>query len=228
MTEEGTITIKKDDLWKYSMLALVAVLVIGSFFVFTGNGVTPSGNIVNDGGNNQPTIVEASVDDDAILGDENAPVTIIEFSDYQCPYCGRFWAETLPLIKEQYIDTGKVRFIYRDFPLQNHPMAQPAAEAAECARDQGGDDAFWEMHDLIFANQQSLSVDNLETWASDLGYDISSCLSSGEFRSEVLKDLVDGQKAGIKGTPGFVVNGKLVSGAQPFSVFQQIIEAELA
>ncbi len=228
MAEEGTITIKKDDLWKYSTFALVAVLVIGSFFVFTGNG-SPSGNVVNNGGDNQPTVVKASVDDDAILGDKDAPVTIIEFSDYQCPFCGRFWSETLPLIKEQYIDTGKVRFVYRDFPLSSiHPMAQPAAEATECVRDKGGDDAFWEMHDLIFANQQALSVDNLESWAQDIGYDISSCLSSGEFRSEVLKDTADAQSAGGRGTPYFVVNGNAVSGAQPFSVFQQIIEAELA
>ncbi len=228
MTEEGTITIKKDDLWKYSMLALVAVLVIGSFFVFTGNGVTPSGNVVNDGGNNQPIVVEASVDDDAILGDEDAPVTIIEFSDYQCPLCERFWSETLPLIREQYIDTGKVRFVYRDFPLSStHPMAQPAAEVSECVRDQGGDDAFWEMHDMIFANQQDLSIDNLETWAQDMEYDISSCLSSGEFRSEVLKDTADAQSAGARGTPYFVIEGKALSGACPFSSFSLAIEAEL-
>lgn len=228
MSEEGTITIKKDDLWKYSTFVLVAVLVFGSFFVFTGNG-SPTGNVVNDGPAPTPSVVKASIDDDAVLGDKNAPVTIIEFSDYQCPFCGRFWSETLGQIKTQYIDTGKVKFVYRDFPLTSiHPMAQPAAEATECIRDKGGDEAFWKLHDEIFANQQILSVDNLKKWANEIGYDIGSCLDSGEFKSEVLKDLTDGQSAGARGTPYFVVNGQVVSGAQPFSVFQQIIEAELA
>lgn len=231
MSEEGTITIKKDDLWKYSTFALVALLVIGSFFVFTGGG--SSSNVVNTGGDEQPSVVKASVDDDAIMGEVNAPITIIEFSDYQCPFCQRFWGETLPLIKEQYIDTGKVRFVYRDFPLTSiHPMAQPAAEATECVRDQGGDDAFWKMHDQIFINQASLSVDNLKSWAQGLGYDISSCLDSGKFKSEVSKDTADAQTAGGRGTPHFVImktgdkEGIPVSGAQPFSVFQQIIESE--
>lgn len=230
MAEDGTITIKKDDLWKYSTLVLVAVLIIGSFFVFTGNSGSINSNVINNGPAPQPSVVKASVDDDAFLGDKNAPVTIIEFSDYQCPFCGRFWSQTLPSLKEQYIDTGKVRFVYRDFPLSSiHPMAQPAAEAAECVRDAAGSDkAYFEMHDKIFANQQSLSIDNLESWAQDLGYDISTCLSSGEFRSEVLKDTADAQSAGGRGTPYFVINGNAISGAQPFSVFQQIIEAELA
>ncbi len=247
MAEDGTITIKKDDLWKYSTFALVAVLIIGSFFVFTGDSGSINGAVVGNDPNPQPSVVKASVDDDAILGDKNAPVTIIEFSDYQCPFCRKFWAETLPSIKEQYIDTGKVRFVYRDFPIPSlgHEMAVTLAEAAECVRDvAGNDEAYFKMHDKIFEEQSILdggsksspvtktvhgfSEDDIKSWAQDLGYNIDSCLDSGKFRSEVQKDLVDGQSAGIKGTPGFVINGKLVSGAQPFSIFQQIIEAELA
>lgn len=174
--------------------------------------------------------VSASVDDDAVLGNANAPVTIIEFSDYQCPYCARFWAETLPQIKENYIDTGKVKLVYRDFPLTSiHPMAQPAAEAAECVRKAAGnDDAYFEYHDKLFENQASLSEANLKSWANQMGYNIGSCLDSGEFSDEVLADMADGSAAGVTGTPGFVINGIPVSGAQPYSVFEQIIEEALS
>jgi len=99
----------------------------------------------------KPAKAAISIDDDAILGDPNAPVTIIEFSDFECPFCQRFFSETLSQIQKEYIDTGKARLVYRDFPLSFHPGAQPAAEAAECAKAQG---KFWEMHDLIFSKQQ--------------------------------------------------------------------------
>ena len=229
MSDEKTITIKKTDLWRYSTFLLIAVVLIGGIFMFTNN----------DGGSNDNTVVQptaqpgkvsASIDDDPMLGNEDAPVTIIEFSDYECPFCGRFWSQTLPLIKSEYIDTGKVRFVYRDFPLDSiHPFATPAAEAAECVRDEAGgsDAAYFEYHDKIFANQQLLSTQNLKSWAQELGYNIDSCLSSGKFKAEVQKDLADAQSAGGRGTPFFVINGIPISGAQPFSVFQQAIESEL-
>ena len=172
--------------------------------------------------------VDVSEDDDAFLGDKNAPVTIIEFSDFECPFCARFYKQTLPQLQRAYIDTGKVKLVYRDFPLSFHPNAQKAAEAAECVREQGGDEAYFKMHDAIFENQPSLSESNLKVWAQDLGYDIDSCLDSDKFRSEVQKDFADGQAAGISGTPSFFINGQKLVGAQPFSAFQQIIEAELA
>ena len=173
--------------------------------------------------------VVASEDDDAILGDKNAEITIIEFSDYQCPFCERFWSDTLPLIKKEYIDTGKVKLVYRDFPLTSiHPQAQGAAEAAECVREKGGDEAYFSYHDKIFGNQQSLSDSNLKKWAKELGYDIDSCLDSGKYRNEVLNDLNDGSSAGVSGTPAFFINGVFVEGAQPFANFKQIIDAELS
>lgn len=237
--ETGTLTIKlrKDDIWKYSTFILAAILVVGAIFYFTNGNSDKTGNVVVDDNQQLPSgssEVRVSVDDDPVLGDEDAPVTIIEFSDYQCPFCQRFWAQTLPSIKQQYIDTGKVRFVYRDFPLTSiHPMAQPAAEAAECVREQGGDDAYWEMHDKIFENQASLSEANLKKWASDLGYNIGNCLDSDKFKSEVQNDLSDATSSGGRGTPYFIVlktgdsEGTPISGAVPFATFQQAIENKL-
>jgi len=178
---------------------------------------------------------KALEDDDPFIGKENAPVTIIEFSDFQCPFCRRFYTQTLPQIKSQYIDTGKVKFVYRDYPLSFHPSAQIAAEAGECAEEQG---KFWELHDKIFDEQGKqgsgtvqFTVTDLKQWAADIGLDtgkFNECVDSGKYTSEVQKDFADGSAAGVTGTPGFVINGKPLVGAQPFTVFQQIIDAELA
>ena len=178
--------------------------------------------------NPSPSAVKVSIDDDAVLGDENAKVTMIEFSDYECPFCGRHFEQTYPQIKKEYIDTGKVKLVFRDFPLSFHPQAQKAAEAAECAGEQG---KYFEMHDKLYSNQESLSVDNYKKWAKEIGLDtakFNDCLDSGKMASEIAKDMADGTSYGVKGTPGFFINGKPVSGAQPFSVFKQAIDAELA
>jgi protein-disulfide isomerase len=167
-------------------------------------------------------------DDDHILGDENAPVTIIEYSDFQCPYCGRLYRNALKDIKENYVDTGKVKFVFRHFPLSFHEFAQKAAEAAECAGEQG---KFWEYHDKLFENQNALKIDDLKKYASELGLDttqFNDCLDSGKYKERVKSDSSLGQSQGVSGTPASFVNGIKVSGAQPFSAFQQIIEAELA
>lgn len=173
--------------------------------------------------------VSVSADDDAMKGDASAPVTIIEFSDFQCPFCGRFFEDALPQIEDKYVKTGKVKFVYRDFPLESiHPQARPAAEAAECAHEQG---KFWEFHDKLFANQQGLSVDNFKKWAQELGLEstqFNDCVDSKKYADEVSKDLADGSAAGVSGTPAFFVNGHELSGAQPFSAFEAVIEAELA
>jgi len=251
MSDEKSITIKKSDLWKYSTFVLIAVVVIGGIFMFTSNNGGSSGpntgtNTVVQQPTTQPGKISASVDDDPFIGSEDAPVTIIEFSDYQCPFCRKFWTETLPSLKSEYIDTGKVKFVYRDFPLASlHPMATPSAEAAECVRDVAGgsDEAYFAYHDKIFEEQNILdsgsprgpvrstvtyTTTDLKTWAQEIGYDIDSCFDSGKFKSEVQKDLADAQSAGGQGTPYFLVNGNPLSGAYPFSTFQQIIEAELA
>ena len=171
--------------------------------------------------------VDVSADDDPVKGSESAPVTIIEFSEYQCPYCKRFFDQTLSLIEDNYIETGKVKYVFRDFPLSFHEYAQKAAEASECADEQ---DKFWEYHDKLFENQNALSVENLKQYARDLGLDTTrfdSCLDSGAMASEVQKDLDDGSEYGVSGTPGFFINGIKVVGAQPYSAFEEIIEQEL-
>ncbi|RMF87411.1 MAG: thioredoxin [Nitrospinota bacterium] len=175
--------------------------------------------------NLQPPRIEVSIDDDPIKGDPKAPITIVEFSDFQCPFCKR----VLPTLR-QVLSTyqGKVRLVYRDFPLRSiHPYAQQGAEAANCAREQG---KFWEYHDAIFGDQEQLTPDKLSTYAQNLGLDMTAfkqCLSSRKYRDEVQKDIDDGERVGVSGTPAFFINGRLLSGAQPFSAFQEIIEEEL-
>jgi len=166
-----------------------------------------------------------SPDDDPFWGPADAPVTIIEFSDFQCPYCGRFIAQTYPQIKQQY--EGKVRFVFRDFPLSGHENAQKAAEAAGCASEQG---KFWEYHDILFANQQALDVTSLKSYAGQLGLDTAAfnqCLDSGTRAQETQKDYQDGISYGVTGTPAFIVDGLLMIGAQPFANFQTAIDAAL-
>jgi len=179
------------------------------------------------GNDNTVNSVKSIVDDDSIKGDVNAPVTIVEFSDYECPYCARFYRETLGQIDEKYIKTGKVKLIYRDFPLGFHKDAQKAAEAAECAGEQG---KYYEMHNLLFDKGVSGGSSSFKSYASEIGLDreeFDSCLDSGKMASEISKDVKDGQALGVRGTPAFFINGKMISGAQPFAVFDAEIQAAL-
>jgi protein-disulfide isomerase len=178
----------------------------------------------------QPTAVVDMVrlaDNDPVLGDPNAPVTIIEFSDFQCPFCSR-WFESVKPQLQPYIDRGEVRLIYRDFPLSFHQNAESAAIASECANEQG---KFWEYHDVLFENQQALDSLSLKQYAADLGLNESqfnSCYDTSKYQGEVQTDFNDGAAVGVSGTPTFFINGTKVVGAQPWSAFQPIIDAELA
>lgn len=175
-----------------------------------------------------PTKQQIDLDDDPVLGDPNAPVTIVSFEDYQCPFCGRAFEQTLPLIKSEYIDTGKVKLVFRDFPLSFHPHAQAASEASECADDQG---KFWEYHDALFKNQNALSPALYTQLAEQLGLDggqFKQCVDSGKHTQEVQNDFAYGSQVGVSGTPTFFINGIKLVGAQPFQAFKQIIDAELA
>jgi protein-disulfide isomerase len=222
------ITVSKEKLWKYSTFILIAVVLVGAFFNFDGSG---TGAVVDNGDVPTPTPtpskVEVSIDDDAVKGDKDAPVTIVEFSDYECPFCARFYSQAYQDIIKNYIDAGKVKLVFRDFPLGFHQNAQKAAEAAECAGEQ---DKYYDMHDKLFENGVTGGIASFKQYASQIGLnqgDFDNCLDSGEMANEVKKDMAQGQSYGVQGTPAFFVNGKLISGAQPFSVFQQAIEAEL-
>lgn len=157
-------------------------------------------------------------------GPENAPVTIVEFSDFQCPFCSRAIG-TVDEVTKTYGD--KVRLVFRQFPLDFHKQAQKAAEASLCANDQG---KFWDMHDKLFANQSALGVDDLKKYAAELKLDtakFNACLDSGEKAATVKADQADGSKVGVNGTPAFFINGVMLSGAQPFDEFKSVIDAEL-
>jgi len=161
----------------------------------------------------------------AIIGDPDAPITIVEWSDFECPFCARFYNDAYQDIKENWIDTGKAKLVFRDFPLSFHANAQKAHEAAECAGDQ---DMYYEMHDALFENGVSGGVSSFKTYAADLGLDqaaFDDCLDSGKHEAEVKKDMADGMKAGVQGTPGFIIEGQLISGAQPYAVFEQLLNS---
>ena len=158
-------------------------------------------------------------------GPADAPVTIVEFSDFECPFCSRV-VPTLERVKEEYGD--KVRLVFRHFPLSMHPNAPKAAEASMCAHDQG---KFWQMHDLMFEEQKQLSVVDLKSKAERLELDteqFNQCLDSDKYADEVQQDMQAGQQAGVTGTPAMFVNGRLVSGAVPFEQIAPVIDSELA
>ena len=169
--------------------------------------------------------IEASADE-PVRGPANAPVEIIEFSDFQCPYCARV-VPTLARLQETFGD--QIKLVFRDFPLTSiHPQAYQAAEAAECAFAQG---KFWEFHDRVFANPRALALDDLKGHAAALGLDLAaftSCVEEGQARPHVDADLEAGQALGISATPAVFINGRFVSGAQPYEVFEAIIQDELS
>jgi len=237
MEEKPMMGSKDEKTHKYLLYAAVAQIILLLFIAWQVQGIvngTTGGVIVNDppanaGNANTGSAVdmESLIDDDYVWGKDNAPVTIVEWSDYECPYCEAFYTQTEAQIMKNYVDTGKVKFVYRDFPLSFHPQAQKAAEAAECAGEQG---KYKEMHDTLFEKGVQVGVTGFKQYAQDLGLDtgkFNTCLDTGAMAGEVAKDMADGQAVGIQGTPGFIINGKLVSGAQPYQVFQQAIESAL-
>lgn len=166
------------------------------------------------------------------MGDPNAPVKIIEYADFQCPYCRAFWQDTEPQIVETYVKTGKVYYEYRSVGAFIGPESASAAEAAYCAGDQG---EFWQYHDLLYTNWTGENVGdfssaNLQKFATSLGLDetaFNGCLSGGKYLERLQQDVNNARSAGVRATPSFLINGKMIKGAQPFPVFQQAIEAAL-
>jgi len=168
--------------------------------------------------------VEVSADDDPSIGPKDAPITIIQFAEYQCPYCGKA-GESIDQVMKEY--EGKIKMVYRDFPLSFHDRAVPAAVAANCAGEQ---DKYWDMHGLLMGNQRALTDADLTAHATTLALDLdkwNTCRQDPAQAAEVNKDFEDGQKVGVSGTPAFFVNGIMLSGAVPFAQFKEIIDREL-
>ena len=249
--EPELISIKKSSYNKL-IVGLIVAITVAAFFAGFGLGSETDKDSNDDTGktsikqpqsqtNPSSTIISVSLDDDPVKGDTNAPITIVEFSDFQCPFCARFFTDTLPLIEKNYIETGKVKFVYRDFPIPSiHQNAIPAAIASECADEQG---MFWEFHDKLFENQllwQDLDNQNVvrtfEQYADELALDtdtFNTCLESAKYLEEVQNDLNDGASYGVAGTPGFFIGNEkigygMVSGAQPYATFQQVFDQLLA
>ena len=185
-----------------------------------------------------PPNLVLTVDGDTVKGARDARLVLIEFTDYQCPFCARHFRDTAPQIQKEYVDTGRLRHVSREYPLETiHPQAFKASEAALCAGDQG---RYWEMHDVLFANQRALAPAQLAGHAATLGLDVArftQCLESGTKASKVRRDLADGGKAGVAGTPAFflgVADGdtvkvvRVLKGAQGFAAFKEAIDGALA
>ncbi len=173
-------------------------------------------------------VVEVPLGDAIAIGDPNAPVIIVEYTDFQCPFCARNFAQTFPRIKENYVDTGVVYYVFKDFPLSIHPQAEPAAEAARCANAQ---EAYLPMHDLLFGRQAEWqnrddAVDIFIGYASELGLDnnvFTQCMNNHTYLEAIRADFAEGTQLGVNGTPAFFLNGYFVSGAQPYDLFEQAI-----
>jgi protein-disulfide isomerase len=184
-----------------------------------------------------PQNVTLDLGNNPFKGQKTAPITLVEFTDYQCPFCGRHVRETYPQIEKDYIATGKLKYVMLDMPLESiHKFAFKAAEAANCAGEQG---KYWEMHDRLFANQQT--IDSWDAHAEAVGLDVprfDACLASGQQAAEIRRDIAQGQSAGVTGTPGFFLAAtdsgsnkvktlRRITGAQPYAAFKAQIDALL-
>lgn len=208
------------DTWIWIVIAAVAGF-LAAYLLFQPQREQPA---------SQPPPAPKVLLDEPAQGAEDAPVTIIEFADFRCGFCLRHFIQTLPALKEEYIKTGKVRYVYRNFPILG-VQSRWAALAAECAHEQG---RFWEYHDKLFtlAQQgQELVRSRLKNVAAELGLDsaqFDSCLDSSKYLDEIQEDFALGQSEGVTGTPAFLINGGLLVGAQPIERFRELIEQELA
>ena len=173
-----------------------------------------------------PAPVAVDIQGQPARGPAHAPVTIVEFTDYSCPYCKQHASQTLPQLMKEY--EGQVRYVVRNFPIHSlHPFAQKAAEAAGCAQEQG---KFWEFHHMLFSRAPEHGVDSLKAYAARAGLNpmrFNYCLKSGARTKAVERDIADGIKYGVGGTPTFFVNGRILSGAQPIEAFRPLVRLAL-
>jgi protein-disulfide isomerase len=209
-----------------ALVPLACVLGLAAGYLIWGRPTSQSQRqpVAVDPASQEPQRFDVSIDDDPALGPKDAPITIIEFSDFNCPYCRKFHVETFPLLMATYPD--QIRFVYRDFPVTS-PESFIAAQAANCAGRQG---AYWEYHDVLLSGEQGLGRVAYEAYADQLGLDVEAlgaCLDEGAERSEVEADARAAASLGINGTPTFFINGIPLVGAQPLISFRSVIDGEL-
>jgi protein-disulfide isomerase len=207
-----------------ALIPLTFVAGLATGFLFWGRAPSPAAAPAVVEGTQAPTRVEVSTDDDPSLGPADAPITIVEFSDYNCPYCKKWQTETLQPLMAAYPD--KIRFVYRDFPITSQESLA-AAQAANCAGEQ---DAYWSFHDSLLTGGLDLGRDAYTQYATRLGLDVEAllaCLDSGKYKDEVEADARYAAGIGVSGTPTFFINGLPLVGAQPLSEFQAVIDSEL-
>lgn len=232
-----TITIRKDTLWKYSTFILLGVVILGvTFYVLPGGSIT--GTVVQEPGQQVPTgpaqAIEVDIEGAPVKGNVNAEVTVVEFTDYECPFCQRHYTQTGSVLEDR-ITSGELNLVTMDYPLPFHAQAQKAAESAHCARDQKGDSAYYEMHDLLFTGGVAGGVPAFKEYAKQIGLDtkkFASCLDNGDFAKTVSDNMAYGASIEIQGTPGFFVGNdkegyRMISGACPVSTFNYAIDAVL-
>lgn len=229
------------DLWRVASIALAVILfiVVVQFYLGgaqtgdAGGKQTTTNTGTSAGGSGVPANLgpalekyKADIGTGIMKGDPNAPIVVVEFSDFECPFCQRFFNDAYKGLMD-YVERGEVLFVYRHLPLSFHPNAMNAAIAAECAREQD-EEKFWEYHDTLFANMQAMSVTDLKKYAADLGLDteqFNSCLDSQKYKSQVEADAQYAQSKGLSGTPSFLINGVPLVGAQPLAAFEAQFEA---
>ncbi len=234
--KQETTTINKNNLWKVGAFLFAVLFLLSIFGAFNGSGKVIKKIIPSDDAISATEKIKIEIEDnDPILGDKNAEISIVEFSDFQCPFCEKVFSGALTDFKSSsYFSDGKVNLIYKQFPLTNiHPYAQKSAEASLCAQDQG---KFWEYHDFLFANQEALDETSLKNYAQQLELDTSkfnNCLDNNEKEAEVKKETQQAVNAGGKGTPYFIIinnqnkKTQAVSGTVPFSEFESAINSLL-
>lgn len=234
----GSILIALSILLSNGIINIQGITIPGQSTRGNEQSLTPQASPPEDNG-----VVAVSIDDDPFLGDKNAKLTVIEFSDFECPFCKRSFDDMIPSLKKDYIDKGLVKLVYRDLPLDFHQNAHKESQAAECARDQGGNSTFFKYHDEIFkrttSNGTGLALDQLPIIATDLSLNVDQfkeCLDSNKYKDEVDKDIADAQKAGATGTPSWfigkttsdgLIDGTKIVGAQPYNIFKTIIDQKL-
>jgi protein-disulfide isomerase len=238
--DDDVFVIKRKHVYT-ALIPIAFILGIGAGFLFWGRGDQPAAPVAQaettSSGDAAPAVpdinydevrrYDISIDDDPIFGPADAPITIIEFSDYECPFCQRWHAQVFDRLLETY--PNEIRFVYRDFPLVNiHPNAIPAAIAANCAGEQG---QFWPFHNSLFSGVYGLGTQAYVQYASEIGMDVeafSACMSDNDYSAEVQADFEYASNLGVSSTPTFFLNGIAIVGAQSYEVFQQVVEAELA